>query len=289
MQPSLVVDYPKRPTAASDIGGQCRAGSSCFERCLRSSACLRIPINGVACLQQPTEPVVAEAKKSSTLVGVVGDAWRTLLPFVGPGAAEDLPVEMLLSAIEVQGDASRHLGAFMLLIVKCDAANAKTIRVAWERHGRPGGLRALLEAEVANGVQQPTRLEEGSAALALLWSLRMKEFWLRMATGLADEKGPNMNAVGLEAYETYVEPYHGWTLRRIFRTSIRGLPGREYLLAKMEMPPPAGDVALPKCTAAELRARCLRDLIACLNDTQEFVQFAKAMLDELQLKDDRRL
>ena len=50
----------------------------------------------------------------------------------------------------------------MRLVVRCDAHNTRTVRESWERHGRPAGLRRLLEAEAAAGVQQPALLEEAA-------------------------------------------------------------------------------------------------------------------------------
>jgi len=233
--------------------------------------------------------VAAVDESDATLVGSVGAAWASLLPFVGPTAAgEDLPVDRLLQVIEIQTAASRQLGAFMQLVVKCDEANVRTIRAAWERHSRPAGLRALLELEIASGVQQPTRLEEGSASLALLWSMRMKEFWIRMAAGLGDSAGPPMAVVGLDAYETFVEPYHGWLLRKTFRTAIRALPERPFLLERMSMPP---DQAAAPDGATEGRiSRCVVDLSECLEATHCVIEHVKrVMSEELRLADDRRL
>ena len=78
-------------------------------------------------------------------------------------------------------------------------------------------------------------------------------------------------------------------LRRVFRTAIRGLPGREYLLDRMATPPPyasAADVLGPVAR----REHCVQDLQACLRDTRSVVVHAKRLLvDDLKLKDDRRL
>ena len=42
----------------------------------------------------------------------------------------------------------------------------RTVRQAWEKHGRPVTVRELLEAEVADGVQEPSRLTEVCATRA---------------------------------------------------------------------------------------------------------------------------
>ena len=54
----------------------------------------------------------------------------------------------------------------MQLIVKLDQANMRTVRTAWEKHGRPVTVRELLAAEVAAGVQEPARLTEVCATHA---------------------------------------------------------------------------------------------------------------------------
>jgi len=120
-------------------------------------------------------------------------------------------------------------------------APALTLVCWWHR---PATLRELLAAEVAEGVVQPARLAEGSAALSLLWSMRMKRFWTRMADGFADQASTEpTSAFGLRAYEAEVEPYHGFLLRRTFRTALRALPSRAEMLGNMAMAPPPDSAA----------------------------------------------
>ena len=66
----------------------------------------------------------------------------------------------LITAVERQARLSMQLGGFMQLIVKLDEGNMRAVRQAWEKHGRPLTVRELLQAEVAAGVQEPTRLKE---------------------------------------------------------------------------------------------------------------------------------
>jgi hypothetical protein len=75
-------------------------------------------------------------------------------------ATSQVPVLELVTAIERQATLSMQLGGFMQLIVKLDNANMRSVRQAWEKHGRPLTVRELLQAEVAAGVQEPTRLKE---------------------------------------------------------------------------------------------------------------------------------
>jgi len=237
---------------------------------------------------------------SRTLVGAVAREYQALLPYVAK--KEDLPVEMLLHAIETQATHSSQLGTFMQLIVKIDQGNMRTVREAWERHGKPEGLRALLQAEVDDGVQQPTRLVEGSAALSLLWSMRMKRFWTYMADGFADTVSIEpTSGFGIRAYEREVEPYHGMMLKTTFRTALRALPNRETMLGNMEVAPPPpsgssdekvaepGDADLPVLSMDERRSLCLSDLRDCSDATKRVTAYVQSMIDSFELRDDRRL
>ena len=242
-----------------------------------------------------------------TLIGTVRQAWEVMLPFLAPelrcAAAElpdgrDLPIELLLSAIETQSKASAQLGTFMMLQVKCDESNVRTIRKAWERHGKPAGVRQLFELEKAAGVQQSDRLEEGSAALALLWCVRMKAFWVIMARGLADADSVldkrGLAVCALEAYEQEVEPFHGWVLSKIHRTAMGALPSRAYFLKEMardpHKKPQQQQQPLAKAlTPAEREAVCIADIATCADATEQCVEHIKWMMADLSLSDPRRI
>ena len=216
---------------------------------------------------------------------------------------------MLLRAIETQAIHSYCLGTFMSLIVKLDVGNMKNMREAWNKYGRPSGLRELLKAEVADGVQQPSRLAEGSASLSLLWSMRMKRFTTVTYEGFADtESAEPTSAFALRAYESHVGPYHGFVLQNIFRTGMRALPSREAMLRCMEGAPPsaaAGEdpaeaaaaeprrfvvaAGAPELSAAERREACLVELRECLDATRRVHVYVQRIIDDYGLKDDRKL
>jgi len=238
-----------------------------------------------------------------TLVGGVGSGYKEMLSMMaasGDGGA-DVPVEPLVAAVERQATLSMHLGGFMQLIVKIDEANMRTVRQSWRKHGQPASLRALLEAEAAEGVQTNGRLAEGSAALSLLWSMRMKRFWTTMADGFADTASTApTSSFGLRAYEEEVEPYHGFMLRNTFRTALRALPSRKTMLGNMAMvPPPDAAPVWPAWEAAiaagegltpdERMAACLVELRECSDATKRVTDLVQAQLDALGLRDDRKL
>mmetsp|Transcript_25781 Transcript_25781/g.83009 ORF Transcript_25781/g.83009 Transcript_25781/m.83009 type:complete len:264 (+) Transcript_25781:61-852(+) len=225
--------------------------------------------------------------ESPTLVRVINQEYEALLPSIARHG--DVPVGQLLHAIDTQATHSSRLGSFMRLVVRCDAHNTRTVRESWERHGRPAGLRRLLEAEAAAGVQQPARLEEGSAALALLWSMRMKRFWAELASGLSDARGGSPAALGSLAYDREVAPFHGWVLRGTFRAALAALPSREAMLSALSLPPPGEEAAEaegePQARREAVRAE-LEGWVAVLRRVADAVE---SLLAELGLRDDRRL
>lgn len=174
---------------------------------------------------------------------------------------------------------------------------------AWEKHGRPATVRELLAAEVAEGVQQPARLAEGSAALSLLWSMRSKRFWTIVADGFADQSNAEPStAFGLRAYAAELEPYHGFLLKNTFRTGLRALPSRKEMLGNMALAPAAGmalETSWPEwedsaragesLTPEERMAACLVELRECSEATKRVTDAVQAQLDDFGLRDDRKL
>ena len=243
----------------------------------------------------------ATARTPVTLVGGCGSGYKEILSAVSLG--KDMPVEPLILAIERQATLTTQLGGFMQLIVKLDQSNMKVVRESWERHGKPQSLRELLEAEVAEGVVEPTRLREGSAALSLLWSMRAKRFWTMVADGFADQEATEpSSAFGIRAYEKELEPYHRFLFKNTFRTALRALPSREEMLGNMALMP-AGSMGLSQhwegweesaaagegLTAEERMAACLVELRKCSEATKRVTNMVQAQLDELELRDDRKL
>ena len=206
-------------------------------------------------------------------------------------------------AIERQATLTTQLGGFMQLIVKLDEGNMRTVRESWEKHGKPSSLRELLEAEVAEGVVEPTRLKEGSAALSLLWSMRAKRFWTTVADGFADtENTESSTAFGIRAYSAELEPFHGFIFRNTFRAGLNALPSRKDMLGSMALMPSESmglsarwkgweesAAAGEGLTPDERMAVCLVELRECSEVTKRVTNMVQAQLDELGLRDDRKL
>ena len=179
----------------------------------------------------------------------------------------------------------------------------RTVGGAGGKTGGPAWRRGLLEAEVAEGVVGPTRLGEGSAALSLLWSMRAKRFWTTVADGFADQENTeSSSAFGIRAYAAELEPYHGFIFKTTFRTALRALPSRAEMLGNMALMPSA-TMELDTCwegweasaaageglTPEERMAACLVELRECSDVTKRVTNMVQAHLDELGLRDDRKL
>jgi len=242
----------------------------------------------------------ASAAVPLTLVGGVGSGYKEI---IAAGQLAQVPVIELIVAVERQAALTTQLGGFMQLIVKLDQANMRTVRQAWEKHGRPVTVRELLAAEVADGVQEPSRLTEGSAALSLLWSMRSKRFWTIVADGFADQENTEpSSAFGIRAYAAELEPYHGFIIRNTFRTALRALPSRKEMLGNMAAMP-TNSMALDdawagwkdsaaageELTPEERMAACLVELRECSDVTKRVSDVVQKELDELGLRDDRKL
>ena len=163
--------------------------------------------------------------------------------------------------------------------------------------------RPLPVIEVAEGVIEPTRLKEGSAALSLLWSMRAKRFWTTVADGFADQESSETSTdFGIRAYENELEPYHAFIFKNTFRTGLRALPSRKEMLGKMALMPSAS-MGLDTCwegweasaeagedlTPDERMAACLVELRECSDATKRVTNIVQAVLDDLELRDDRKL
>ena len=156
---------------------------------------------------------------------------------------------------------------------------------------------------MAEGVVEPTRLREGSAALSLLWSMRAKRFWTTVADGFADQQNTeSSSAFGIRAYAAELEPYHGFIFKKTFRTALRALPSRSEMLGNMAQAPSASmaldtrwegwedsAAAGEGLTPDERMAACLIELRDCSDATKRVTNMVQAQLDELGLRDDRKL
>ena len=139
------------------IGG---VGSG-YKELLASGQAAQVPV--LTATSRHTSPYLAIASHTSPYVAIRRHTSPHLATprHTSPHlAASQVPVLELITAVERQARLSMELGGFMQLIVKLDEGNMRAVRQAWEKHGRPLTVRELLQAEVAAGVQEPTRLKE---------------------------------------------------------------------------------------------------------------------------------
>jgi hypothetical protein len=227
-----------------------------------------------------------------TVVEKVEATWSSLLDRQASRGANqgEIPVDALLHAMHVQSRASGVIGSFMVLVCKCDQANMRAIRSAWEAHGRPKTLRELAIRERDEGVQlAPGKLKE-SAALALLWATRMLGFWLGILRVLADA-GPggkvNMAHHATEViYAHWVEPFHGFLLRSTFRAGLRALPTRDDMLRRLAVGSSKQKKGPP--TEQEIAA-LVKDCRRCVDTTTRVIAALRATLEDIGLEDNQKV
>lgn len=152
-------------------------------------------------------------------------------------------------------------------------------------------MRTLLQFEQtalkAHDGLPPNRLKDPSAAMGLLWIRRSLAFNYRLYSRvIQDGRSAEPVQAALEAYQTELEPFHGWALRRLYTLGIQAAtPPRRELLATL-----AGRLGKNKhkvfLTPNEEKA--------LLNDLERLVQTWGPLLDqwqdtfeELGLNDDR--
>ena len=97
-------------------------------------------------------------------------------------------------------------------------------------------LRALLEYEKEQGVKLPDgRLRNPSAAVGLLWIRRSVAFQRRMNSILLEHPHLSSTEAALQAYQHELEPYHSWSLQRIYKMAFRAsTPRRSKILARLQ-------------------------------------------------------
>ena len=99
-----------------------------------------------------------------------------------------------------------------------------------------------------------------------------------------------------------LEPYHGFIFKTTFRPALRALPSRKEMLGKMALMP-SGSMGLDDrwegwedsaaagegLTQDERMDACLVELRECSDATKRVTNMVQAQLDELGLRDDRKL
>ena len=133
--------------------------------------------------------------------------------------------------------------------------------------------------------------------------MRAKRFWTTVADGFADQENTeSSSAFGIRAYANELEPYHGFIFKNTFRTALRALPSRTQMLGNMALMP-SESMGLDTCwegwedsvaagealTKDERMAACLVELRECSDVTKRVTNMVQAQLDELGLRDDRKL
>ena len=94
-------------------------------------------------------------------------------------------------------------------------------------------ISALLEYEKSMGIHGPHgNLKDPSAAVGILWIRRSLSFQSRMYKSLLD--GINPKDATMAAYQSELQPYHGWALQQLYKLSLQyASPSRKEMFVKV--------------------------------------------------------
>lgn len=142
-------------------------------------------------------------------------------------------------------------------------------------------LSSLLLLERESGIHGPNgQLQDYSAATGLLWIRRYLEFHLDMYRAILASRDPADAAI--DAYQTQIEPFHGWALRKLFTLRLSTMmPSREDLLAML------GNFQTQEFGQEE-EQMVLNDLSQLVSIWQPIIIQWRTAYEELDLEDIRR-
>lgn len=147
---------------------------------------------------------------------------------------DEIDTAQLLDALRKAEEALRRAG--QRTNAKDLSNNIKKIEAAYGQ--APTGVRetmaSLLKYEKDLGVHEaPGNLSDKSAAMGLLWIRRNLSFQHHLYSSVLNGKAPKEAAV--EAYRNELEPFHGWTLRKISTLALKNtsMDGKHELLAQL--------------------------------------------------------
>ena len=214
----------------------------------------------------------------------------------GPSTAIDAAgAYELNTTLDALGGALRLAEAFgsvFAIAKRSDEANISRVRRAVEQltakgHLNPadGGrvtLRAVLEAEIAAGVNTPSSgvLLEPSAAHALVWILRSLRFQMAVLQGMGEQRNANLSALARDVYPTTLEPHHGLWLRSTVRAALSAMPTREAFFGRLG--------GWHGVAPAVREARCYTELTELLDAQARAVSGLTELLLSLDLDDHRK-
>jgi len=142
---------------------------------------------------------------------------------------------------------------------------------------------ALLSYEKRLGIHPPKegekhRLRDPSAAMGLLWIERSLSFNYAMYSDVLRKAEPVKAA--MNAYQTVLEPFHSWTLRKLTTASIQHTtPARDQLFAQL-----AGNRA-----DDPILKETQNDLCRLLNNLDPLIRRWRETFQELDLDDNRKV
>jgi len=148
-------------------------------------------------------------------------------------------------------------------------------------------LRSLLEYEKNNCGSRLNnkRLKDPSAAMGGLWIQRSLSFNSDFYSGILAERRKPSDAA-LAAYKRQLEPFHGWTLRRLYKLSLGSLtpPSQKEAFRRM-----GGFSSTDDSFGAMEEKAARRDIQYAVRVWNPLLKSWKSLYRDLDLEDNRRV
>ena len=230
------------------------------------------------------KPVVPSGSPSEGANGASGASGG------GGTAGVELLVAPLLEAIEKEIKYGGGVfGPMMILAIRNDEGNLRKARQVCAKLGEGSAesvvtLRCLLEAERATGIHRPGAvLADPSAAIAFLWMRRTLQFLCHCMQGVMETDDPkeSVGTVARGAYTISLEPFHGWLLKNTFGVAMGGMPRKDEFINRL--------MDAPQLSEEERTRICERELGECVETTRVVIDAMRALFEELELEDLRKV
>jgi hypothetical protein len=179
------------------------------------------------------EATVSMHHQKATRIGELAKYFEPVLK-KGHGKRSDIDTLRLLQACRRFESLMKDIGERQ--VAKDMEGNIEKVLALYQQTPphRRRTISALLEYEKAMGIHGPHgNLKDPSAAVGILWIRRSLSFQSRMYTSLL-EPGMEPKDATMTAYQSELQPYHGWALQQLYKLSLQyASPSRKEMFVKV--------------------------------------------------------
>jgi hypothetical protein len=220
-------------------------------------------------------------RKKATRIGELAKSFEPVLK--GRGISSDIDTLGLLRACRRFEALMKDIGERQ--VAKDMEGNIEKVLALYQQTPphRRRTISALLEYEKAMGIHGPHgTLKDPSAAVGILWIRRSLSFQSRMYKSLL-KPGMDPKDATMAAYQTELQPYHGWALQQLYKLSLQyASPSRREMFLKV------GGFEGTHFGEEEEQAT-LRDIRHLVATWQPIIARCKQIYTALDMEDKRRV